>query len=413
MSRKNSVNFNLDKDQVDLVNETADKIAQEEGFSDAEDLVKYVKDGSNAAGTLHEKNNIERVAGNFITKLQPVIYQQRILNSVGVTKVYSWVKKFLGEQLTWGNDIVFTQTYHTDAGNYDIVKWVPDAPTGQAIDSFKVVWLKDNGKPAESAYQYKKSLTLQPQNWFPYFTSGKLDVVIANITQEMEEVFTLFIAQSIQQIVKNLSDGQPQKTLALSGENGKDCKLKQIKSNAPDTFQAILELRKKIYDLTKDVNTLTIASDSSNIKSVDMDDLVIFMPKDLIAKFESGILSRLPSSERFKFEEIFNSERIIPIGVELSPVKQDTGAQTDTVINVVTGDKPFIQDNTRIVVLERRAIQHWRCISKTERQYYSENMMTQITDHQWGFTFVLPFAKGFVFQCDNLLTDPAIEPINP
>lgn len=89
MSRKNSVNFNLDKDQVDLVNETADKIAQEEGFSDAEDLVKYVKDGSNAAGTLHEKNNIERVAGNFITKLQPVIYQQRILNSVGVTKVYS------------------------------------------------------------------------------------------------------------------------------------------------------------------------------------------------------------------------------------------------------------------------------------------------------------------------------------
>lgn len=401
----------LTEEQREYVNEQADKIAQEMGYEDAPDLVDSLQKGSQNVKNATERGTLERVAGDFVTKLQPILYQQRLLNSVGTSSIYSWVNKFRGETLTWGNDITFNQTYITNAGNYKITDWIPSRITGQKIDTFTAQWLNRNGTLTDTSYRYKKSLSLQPRTWLPYFQSGKLSEVIANITAEMEETYTMFLAYTIQQMVKKLSAGGNQTTMAAAGVNGKDCKLKTITSNAPDTFQAILDLTKHIYDLTKDVNKMTIASDSNNLRAVNMDDLVIFMPKPLLAKFQSGILSRLPSAEKFKYEEIFNSERIIPIGVELKPVKvganaNDTNQQTDDIVDLIQGNTPFVAGDTKIIVMERRAIQHWKVVSQSESQFFAENLITQLTRHEWGFTFVLPFAKGFVFSCANLLTDP-------
>lgn len=401
----------LTKSQTEFVNEEADRIAKEMGYESSEDLVDTLQKGSQNVRTATERGRLERIAGDFVTKLQPILYQQRLLNAIGTDSIYSWVNKFRGENLTWGNDIVFSQTYLTNAGNYKITDFIPSRITGQKMDIFKVQWLNQNGTLTDSSYKYKKSLSLQPKTWLPYFQSGRLNEVIANITAEMEETYTMFIAYTIQQMVKNLSSGGAQVSLDASGVNGKNCKLKTITSNATDTFQAILDLTKHIYDLTKDVNKMTIANDSANLKAVAMDDLVIFMPKPLLAKFQSGILSRLPSAEKFKYEEIFNSERIIPIGVELKPVKvgansNSTDQQDDAIVDLIQNETPFIQGDTKIIVMERRAIQHWKVVSQTETQFFAENLITQLTQHEWGFTFVLPFAKGFVFSCANLLTDP-------
>lgn len=408
MSKKEEL---LTKEQKEYVNKHADRIAKEMGYEDSEDLVDTLQRGSqNVIMDLHERGTLERAAGDFVAKLQPILYQQRLLNAIGTSSIYSWVNKFRGENLTWGNDIVFTQTYLTNAGNYKITDFIPTALTGQKLEAYKVQWLKDNGTLTDTSYRYKKSLSLQPKTWLPYFQSGRLSEVIANITAEMEETYTMFVAYTIQQMVKNLAAGGNQVNVDQSGINGAACKLKTITSQAPDTFQAVLDLTNHIYNLTKDSNKLTIALDGKNLRAVDMNDLVIFVPKPLIAKFQSGILSRLPSAEKFKYEDIFNNERVIPIGAEIAPVKvgdaNSTDRQTDAIVDLVQNETPFIATNTKVIVMERRAIQHWKVVSQVETQFFAENLVTQLTDHEWGFTFVLPFAKGFVFECANLLTDP-------
>lgn len=399
----------LTEEQKEIVNNKADEIAREMGYEDAQDVVDTLQRGSTGNISINERGRLERVAGDFVSKLQPVLYQQRLLNSIGTSSIYSWINKFRGENLTWGNDITFVQTYLTNAGNYKITDWIPQRLTGQKLDTFTVQWLKNDGTLTDSSYKYKKSLSLQPKTWLPYFQSGRLNEIIANITAEFEETYTMFIAYTIQQMVKNLASGGNQVSLEQSGINGKSAKLKTITSQATDTFAAIVDLMGHIYNLTKDSNKMTIASDSNNLKAVDMSDLVIFIPKPILAKFQSGILTRLPSAEKFKYEEIFTSERIIPIGAEIAPVKISTSAdaaQDDSIVDLVQNETPFIASNTKIIVMERRAIQHWKVVSQTESQFFAENLVTQLTDHQWGFTFVLPFAKGFVFECQHLLTDP-------
>lgn len=408
MSKKEEL---LTKEQKQYLNGEANRIAKELGYEDSDDLVDTLQRGAQTAKmTVGERATLERAAGNFVAKLQPILYQQRLLNAIGTSSIYSWVNKFRGENLTWGNDIVFSQTYLTNAGNYKITDFIPSRITDQKMDVYKVQWLNDNGTLTDTSYKYKKSLSLQPKTWLPYFQSGKLSEVIANITAEMEETYTMFIAYTIQQMVKRLAGGGNQVNLDQSGVNGLSCKLKTITSQAPDTFQAVLDLTNHIYNLTKDSNKMTIAADGKNLRAVNMDDLVIFVPKPLIAKFQSGILSRLPSAEKFKYEDIFNSERVIPIGAEIAPVKKgnatSTDQQDDAIVDLVANETPFLNTNTKIIVMERRAIQHWKVVSQVETQFFAENLITQLTNHEWGFTFVLPFAKGFVFDCANLLTDP-------
>lgn len=409
MSKKEEL---LTKEQKQYLNGEADRIAKEMGYENSDDLIDTLQRGAQSAKmSVGERATLERAAGNFVAKLQPILYQQRLLNAIGTSSIYSWVNKFRGENLTWGNDIVFSQTYLTNAGNYKITDWIPSRITDQKMDVFKVQWLTDSGNLTDTSYKYKKSLSLQPKTWLPYFQSGKLSEVIANITAEMEETYTMFIAYTIQQMVKRLAAGGNQVNLDQSGVNGISCKFKTFTSTAPDTFQAVLDLTNHIYNLTKDSNKMTIAADGKNLRAVGMDDLVMFVPKPLIAKFQSGILSRLPSAEKFKYEDIFNSERVIPIGAEIAPVKVGANAnatdqQTDAIVDLVANETPFLNTNTKIIVMERRAIQHWKVVSQVETQFFAENLITQLTNHEWGFTFVLPFAKGFVFECANLLTDP-------
>lgn len=398
------------EEQQEIIADKADKTAKELGYEDAHDLIESLKD----AGKINDVSKraaLERVAGDFVAKLQPVLYQQRLLSSIGTKSIYSWINKFRGENLTWGNEIVFAHTYLTNAGNYKMTDFIPNRITKQKLDTYKAQWIKNDGTLTDTSYRYKKSLSLQPNTWLPYFQSGKLNEVIANITAEMEETYTMFIAYTIQQALKKLVSSTAQVPLEQSGINGASCRLREIESRAPDTFQAMLDLTEQIYNLTKDSNNLTIASDSKNLRAVDLNDLVIFIPKPLIAKFQSGILTRLPSAENFNYEQIFSSERVVPIGAEISAVKigdaNSDAQQDDEIVDLIAGATPFIADNKKIIVIERRAIQHWKVLSQTETQFYSENLITQLTNHEWGFTFVLPFAKGFVFKCDNLLTDPA------
>lgn len=391
---------NIKPEILEYGNQKADEIANDMGYESGQDLVDQVGPKLQSADT-YTRSNATKAAGSFVSKLSLVLFEQIIYDAIGTASIYNWVNKFNGPTLTYGNSIQFNQTALSTAGNYDKTKWIPDNVTTPFIDTFTGQMYKNDGSLADFAYQYKKSLSLEPKTWLPYFASGKLSEVIGKITSEMNETYTLFVANQLQQIIKGIADGSNQVTTANAGINGKSLKLKKIDSNATDSFSALVELMEHIANLTKDVNNTTIASDSTNIRAVDLGDLVMFIPKKLLAKFRSGVMSRLPSSNLFNYETIFADDRVVPIGTELSTIKTNT----NQVVTTVANDAPFLAD-TKIVVLEKRAIQHCFAVKEHESQYFAENMIQQLTNHMWGFFVVLPFAKGFVFNCPNLLTDP-------
>lgn len=393
----------LTEEQIDAVNQSAEAIAQEEAAVSAQEHVENIR--ANLMSDAPQNQRIgARAAGSFVAKLSPLLFEQIIYNSLGTSDVYSWVNKFTGPTLSWGNEIQFSSTYATGATTYDINKWIPTNTTDPVIEVFSTRFKKDNGTLATNAYQYKKSLSLQPKTWLPYFKSGKLSQVIANITAEMQETYRFFVAGKLQKIIKSLADGGAQVGIDAAGENGSALKLKKIESRASDAFGAMLDLLNAITDLVDDVNKITIANDSDNIRAVDLGDLVMFIPKPLLAKFRSGILTRLPSAAQFAYDKIFAADRVVPIGKEL---KEVIGADNQVVGIVDSGDD-FITGNTKIVVLEKSAIQHCFVIQEHESQYFAENMIQQLTNHIWGFFAVLPFRKGFVFECANLINTPNV-----
>lgn len=381
-------------------NELADKIASEMNFNSAQDLM----DDANArmsSNESYEKRSGERLAGDFTSKLSLVMFEQVIYSGLGSKDVYSWVNKFTGPFMDFGNSIQFQNLLGTNAKNYNLNEFIPQGLTNPEIEVFTAQFLKNDQILSETSYQYKKSLSLNNKDWMVYFKSGKLDEFISKIIEQMQKTYRYFVANQLQQLLKKLGSGDAQVNLANAGVNGKNLKLKKVTSAANDTFAALNDFLIALNDLTNDVNKTTIAADSKNIGSVALEDLVIFVPKKLAAKFNSAILTRLPSAQFFNTEDIFNSERMVQIGAELKTVKDNT----NNVIDVVANSTPFLSDN-KILVVEKEAIKHMLLVNQSESQYFAENMINQLTIHIWGFFAILPFKKGFLFECNNLLTDP-------
>lgn len=392
----------MSKEKINnILNETAHLDAKEKGYSNADDYIKSIKSGLNSDNAVLSTKALKN-AGDLITKLSTVLYQQKIEDNIGTSSVYGWVNKFAKTTLPWGNTKQLSQTVLTGAGSYDPNAWIPQSETKpQLNDTFLISFLKADGTNTTTAYKYKKSLTLQPHNWSYYFQNGKMEELISKIRADFNEAYEMFVAQRMQQLIKNLADGTAQTTIANGGENGTSLRLKTITSNAPDTFQAMLDLMTELDNLTNDVNKYTIANDSTNIRAVNKSELIIFVPKKLKSKFRSGVMSRLPSSGEFNYDKIFSTDNTFVSGLELNEVMANNG--NTTAITIM--DTPFL-DETKIVVMEKDAIEHIHVVKALENQYYGENMNTQITNHSWGFFGINPFKRGFVFKCTNLLTDP-------
>lgn len=401
LTEKEINDLNLTPEQRAELNAEGEKIAQDMGYESGDEFAETITRNLNSQDHKTARN-AARAAGSFASKLSMLLFEQVLYNSLGTADVYKWVNKFNGTHLKWGNSIQFSSTFTTTATSYDRTKFIPTSTTDPFIETFTANFKKPNGTLATNAYQYKKSLSLDPKNWLPYFNTGKLATVIANITEEMRETYRLFVANKLQQLIKQLASGTNQVTTDAAGENGSALRLKKIEpQNMTDAYTCLIELSKEITNLVNDSNTMTISSDSPNIRPVKLDDLVIFVPKKLLASFKKGVLSRLPSAGLFDYEELFSSDRVIPIGVELKTIQSNN----NEVVGLVQNNTPFLGDDT-IVVLEKSAIQHCFVIQESESQYFAENMIQQLTSHIWGFFCVLPFKKGFVFKSSALTTLP-------
>lgn len=385
-------------------NAYANDIAESMGYESAQDLVDdVVEKGQSKNAFMNQK--AAHIGGEFASKLSAQVFDQIIYTNYAKDDLLSWHTKFYGRSVEFGAKIGFIDNITTGCTIYDITKYIPDSFTNSLIDTFEGSFLKPDKSDSDTTYRFKKNKSLNVENWLPFFLGGKVSQIVAAILADLAKGFSFFITKQYQDIIKNLADGSAQTTIANAGENGKNLKLITHNGTGANTYEALIELNNLIVDLTQDFNKSTLATDSRSLYSPRLEDLIIFVPKKLKAILQSGILARIPNAAAVTFSSFLTGDNVIAVTKQIKEMQKKDANSPQTTGNEAAIDieqAPFLTED-KIVVIEKRAIHHFSYTHINGMAYYPENIVYEHVQHAWGFTVVLPFAKGFVYKNANLL----------
>lgn len=394
------------EENKELVNQKANEVAREMGYKGAKSLVEEVNNLAQSPNSLYQQK-AGNLSGEFATKLSGVLFDQVIYTKYASESLLGWYTKFLAINQTFGNNIEFYDNVATGCTIYDRSKYWPEEFTDSLVDKFSGGFLKADNTDSVTAYRFKKNKSVSAELWLPFFLSGKLSTMIAAILTDLMKGFQFFITYYFQQTIKKLASGTAQTTIANAGENGSALRLKKFEdTTSTNTFEALITFFQHYNELLNDFNKTTIATDSRSLFSPTKDDLVIFIPQKLKNIIQTGIMSRLPSASYVNFNELLGGENVITVTKALKdPQKKAPGDNATEKGNTAAIDietTPYLPEDT-IVVLEKRAIQHFIITKQGGQSFFPENLITEYVQHAWGYTVILPFAKGFVYKCNNLL----------
>lgn len=374
---------------------------------DASELGESIAQGMKSNnGLMQEK--MQKIGGEFAAKLAGQLFDQIIYTNYADDRLVGWYTKFPMRKVEWGARVGFVDNISTGCKLYKLDEYLPSEFTNSLLDTFEASFFKPGTNNVDSAttYRFKKNKSITLPNWTFYFINGKVSNIAAAILADLAKGFSLFITYRFQKIIANLADGTAQKPSSQAGENGNALKLKKYDGTGANTYEALIEFNEHIINLTQDFNKESIGTDSRSIFTPSYDDLIIFIPKKLRAIVENGILSRAPNANAITFTKYLNGENVITTTKQLKDMQWTSDADDKTQkgneapIQIET--YPFLPDDT-IVVLERRAIHHFVYVREGGESNFPENLVHEYVQHAWGFTAILPFAKGFVYKNPNLL----------
>lgn len=394
------------EENKEKANNIADDVAKTMNFNDAPSLVDAVKVMSESTSPIIQ-DRAAHIGGEFAAKLAGQLFDQIIFTNYAKDSLLGWHNKFISKSVPYGARIAFYDNIATGCTVYDITKYIPDTFTNSLLDAFEGSFLKANKSDSDTSYRFKKNKSISPENWQPFFISGKLNEMMSAILADLAKGFSFYITEKYQSLIAALADGSAQTTIENAGENGKNLKLKKFTGTGKNTYESLIEINNIINDLVNDFNKMTLATNSRSLYSPTLEDLIIFIPKKLKSITDSGILARLPNASATNFSRLLEGENVIATTKKIKPMQKiNDQSPADTTGNEAAIDieeTPFLPDDT-IVVLEKRAIFHFVYTKSGSSQFYGENLVYEHVQHAWGFTVVLPFAKGFVYKNPNLLT---------
>lgn len=374
---------------------------------DASELTEAIKNGANSPNDL-VRNKMEKIGGEFAAKLAGQLFDQIIYTNYADDRLLGWYTKFPTRKVDWGARIGFVDNVATGCTVYRLDQYLPKEFTESLVDTFEASFLKPNTNNVDSdtTYRFKKNKSITLPNWSFYFINGKVNQIATAILADLAKGYATFITYRFQKIIANLADGTNQKPIEQAGENGNALKLKKYESTGANTYECLIDFNEHIINLTQDFNKESIATNSRSIFNPEYDDLIIFIPKKLKAIVENGILSRAPNANAITFTKYLNGDNVITISKQLKDMQLTSDADDKNLKGntapVDIENFPFIPDDT-IVVLEKRALQHFIHVRENGTSDFPENLVYEHVQHAWGFTAILPFAKGFVFKAANLL----------
>lgn len=375
---------------TDSVAKVGESLAQNKYNMSASSFVKNVAIDING-GDAVKKVLAQQMATEFTSNLLLLVLVQELQKEYKLAP-FRWVNKFDDQKINEGNTKQYIRQVATGGDMYDANIFAPVSVTEpqQASATVNLYERQADGtiKLGVNAYQFKKPLTITAQQWIPFFTSGKLQEFIANVTELVNTTYEMFKISKVQTLIQNM----------IKSDSG--IFKKRITGTAPDLLSAFTteifpQLTRMQSQISDDYNLLDTTPQSIN--SAYAEDILMLMNQDLYTKFAGGVLAPVFNNKLVDFGAFLPKENIIPVAKGL------VVGDSKTAITATTSD---ILDTNTIVVLNKNSIKHLWWIEQTERQQWAENMAIQIVLHVWGAFGVIPWGQGFIYTNTNLNTLP-------
>lgn len=372
------------------VAKVGESLAQNKYNMSAASLVKNVALDINGSDAV-KKVLAQQMATEFTSNLLLLVLVQELQKEYKLGP-FRWVNKFDDQKITEGNTKQYIRQVATGADLYDVNIFAPVGITEpqQASATVSLYERQADGtvKLGVNAYQFKKPITITAQQWIPFFTSGKLQEFIANVTELVNTTYEMFKISKVQTLIQNM----------IKTDSG--LFKKRITGTATDLLSAFTteiypQLTRMQSQISDDYNLLDTTPQSIN--SVYAEDVLLLMNQDVYTKFVGGVLAPVFNNKLVDFGAFVPKENIIPVAKGL------VVGDSKTAITATTAD---ILDTNTIVVINKNSIKHLWWIDQTERQMWAENMAIQIVLHIWGAFGVIPWGQGFIYTNPNLNTLP-------
>lgn len=374
----------------DPATELAHDIAKEMGFDNAKQLIeetaKNVKSSNRATS-----QKARAIAAEFTKQLALLILYQEI-EKPSIPAKYNWAEKFNDTMIQNGNSKEFIAPIYTGNGVYNADEFIPTKATSPIIET-KIISMyveQANGtrQLAPNAYQYRKTLTLNESQWFPYFMAGKLGEFIGTISAMMRESYKLFKIAKLESYIKNMTFN---KTITGNGNGNTTAGTNQ------DMFACLSNEVIPAIEQMQYLNTeYNLGATSKYIAAPASSDILVFMNNKVKSKLRTGVMSRLFNAHLISLNEVIPADNWIGTAGSVQNADDD---------NAITIGQDWIDENT-IYVFDKNAIRHCLQIDRTESQAWAQNMTLQIVLHIWGTIGDLPWNKGFKYVSDKLSVLP-------
>lgn len=431
-------NLLLEKEQN---RDLADATAEEFGFSnikEAEAILtdkienpeKYVADAENLTDSQIQakaasiKARALTQADMLVTSLLKKCFYQEIEESPYFSFM-GFVDMFDDEPLKWGNTKEYIFDLATGISSYD-TQYIPDAPVVAQINKYYInmysgVDATGQLQLADTAYQFKKRLSINTALWYPFFSSGKLDEFVEAERRKLRKTYRYFkfdqIVGRISAVAQLLAHGAS----ATEGLNASGGRL--VKGKEKDLFSAIAnEIYPIINDLrTGDANAWFGGEDYKGcIVETDPKDIILLWNNKIDASVKAGVSSQLYNAQLFDLKKYLTEENVKIVGNRLiipganqwwvdnvsSPTKITRTKTTGDENSIITkSTDPYIPTDV-IVLFNKNFIRHLYQILREGDQYYVNNLYNEYVLHVWATADFLPWLQFVVYQNTNLAVLP-------
>lgn len=401
MAQKNQ-NDNIRKTTV----RTADSLAKEQGFDDAQTFINDVGSRMRSADPV-TADSAQRLAGDFTMKLALLTLYQSIDADYNL-QPYEWINKFETVKIEAGNSKQFVRNILTGIDDYNASEFVPNAPTYPQVDSHTIgLYSTNTTSNADKALQpwarkIKRPITIQQEEWMPYFLSGKLQEFISKITNMIEDAVFYGRYKIIQDIVTKLKTGQN----STGGNEG----MYQIINNPAGVNNLLDVFTKVVFPNIQEMRFLSTkynigtikssgnADTNNSLNSTDPSDILILINNKTYTKLTTGVLSQVFNNKLLEISHWVPKENIIPVS------KKITVGTSSQAISLSNDD--LIGEN-EIMVISKKAIKGLLYVDTKESQAWANNLTLQIVAHLWAAYGVLPWEQGFVVKTNALTVMPS------
>lgn len=434
-------NLLLEKEQN---KDLADASAKELGFNDMKDAQRTLTARiEHPEDFVNDKENLtaSQVAATAASIKSRALTQTDMLVSSLLRKCYymeieespyfsymGFVDMFDDEPLEWGNTKEYVFDLATGISSYD-VEYIPSRPVVAQVNKYYInmysgVDASGQLQLADTAYQFKKRLSINQALWYPFFSAGKMDEFIEAERRKLRKTYRYFKFDNIVGRIAATARYLAHSTSAVEGLNPQYGRL--VRGKEKDLFTSIAnEVYPLLNDLkTGDANAWYGGEDYKGcIVETNPSDVLLLWNNKIDASVKAGVSSQLYNAQLFDLKKYLNEENVKIVGNRLlipganqwwvdnvdNPTQITRTLTAGNENNIITkSDLPYIPVDV-IVLLNKNFIRHLYQILREGNQYYVNNLYNEYVLHVWATADFLPWLQFIVYQNANLAVLPNSE----